>query len=481
MGGAIQDCKRSGNVPIYPSHPSKEKTVALVDIQKKKPLLASIPSSNMPPTTRHSKRQERGGRGIKRPSSRRRLERPLRDDVTATAPSMSSGLPSYAESTFSSFSTGSMNKELVTEVSTAAPQTTTTTTTAAPSLSSLRRSSRGNSSLFHLAQAIVEHQKHVVFITGAGISVASGIRPFRGPTGVWTHHIWTNSTREAFRRDPLEWYNDFWFPCLGTLPQGHAKPNAGHETLEVLLRRFPFTLKMITQNVDGLHPPGPQTIEAHGRLGLFKCLPEDDSDTDSDSDTDDDRPVHLGHRRKHAQSRRNGCPFRQLQSLSIDQIEPPTLRQSIREGKGPLPELPYCPVCNNVVAPQALLFDEGYHSHDFYEFRKMEDWLSRAEVIVFVGTSFAVRLPEVTLEHCRNVGIPVYNFNTSDMVAASSSLNANNIRGPSEVTLPLLLQEVEELQRTLDHPEPIRANLSTTDNPPRLRRSSRRIRPLCIR
>jgi NAD-dependent deacetylase len=428
----------------------------------------------MPPTTRRSSRQERRNRSVKRPS---RASRPEGSSRTASPVATSS----LARNRNQNLDTDNSLSSTFVKVP-VGPITSSNLKSSSSSSSSSRRrrSSRGNSSLFHLAQAIVEHQKQVLFITGAGISVASGIRPFRGPAGVWTHHIWTNSTREAFRRDPLEWYNDFWLPCLGTLQRANVKPNAGHDVLEVLLHRFPFNLRMITQNVDGLHPPGPRTIEAHGRLGLFKCIPDQDSDTDSDSDTDDDRLVHLGHRRKHAQSRRSKCPFRQQQSLTVDQIEPPVTRQYLKEGTRPLAESPYCPVCRNIVAPQALLFDEGYHSHDFYEFRKMEDWLSVAEVIVFVGTSFVVRLPEVTLEHARSLGIPVYNFNTSDMLEPSATLNANNIRGPAEVTLPLLLREVDELQQALDHPDPVRSNMSRGDKPPRLRRSSRRSRPIYI-
>jgi NAD-dependent deacetylase len=306
---------------------------------------------------------------------------------------------------------------------------------------------RGNSSLSELAKEIVVNEKRVVFITGAGLSVASGVRPFRGQSGVWTQHLWTMATRESFRKDALAWYNDFWLPCL-TLPVG-VKPNGGHIALHTLLERFPLNLRMITQNVDGLHPPGPQTIEAHGRLGLFKCIPDVDSDTDSESDDDDDRLVHLGHRRKRRVLRRFRCPYQIHKSLPVDAILPPVIRRSLHEGRGLLSEAPKCPACGNTLAPQALLFDEGYHSHDFYEYQKMEDWLAEAEVLVFVGTSFAVRLPEVTLEHARAEGIPVYNFNTSDMLDATVALDATNIRGAAEVTLPSLLQEVEKQEQML--------------------------------
>ena len=61
-----------------------------------------------------------------------------------------------------------------------------------------RRSSRGNSCITELAKEIV-NKKRVVFITGAGLSVASGIRPFRGKSNhqseaLWTQHIWTTAT-----------------------------------------------------------------------------------------------------------------------------------------------------------------------------------------------------------------------------------------------------------------------------------------------
>ena len=93
----------------------------------------------------------------------------------------------------------------------------------------------------------------------------------------------------------------------------------------------------------------------------------------------------------------------------------------------------------------ALLFDEGYHSHDFYRFQEMEDWLAEAEVVVFVGTSFQVRLPEAIINHARATGLKVYNFNTGDILTSSATLNAANIRGRAEETLPLLLKEVKDL------------------------------------
>jgi NAD-dependent deacetylase len=337
-----------------------------------------------------------------------------------------------------------------------------------------RKSSRGKRSLSELARDIVVDRKRVVVITGAGVSVASGVRPFRGSSGVWKQVIWTTATREAFRKNPLDWYNQFWLPFL-SLPT-NPQPNAGHLALEQLLLDH-ANVNMITQNVDGLHTPSSRLIEAHGRLGLYKCLPNEDSDTDSDSDDDDERDVHLGHRRKsklrttsetstmsttnakHKQQKQEPqrCRFQTSQSLTIAQVEPPTIRDALQvthgtcpkgRGKRRLATAPKCPSCGNFVAPQALLFDEGYHSHDFYQFQTVEDWIASADVLVFVGTSFAVTLTEVALEHARAKSLPVYNFNTQDFLESTVRLDVANISGPSQETLPELLQACQQLSGT---------------------------------
>lgn len=311
-----------------------------------------------------------------------------------------------------------------------------------------RKSSRGNHSVAQLAQEICLYRKRVLFITGAGISVASGVRPFRGDSGVWTSTIWTNATRDAFRKNPLKWYNDFWLPNL-SLPQD-AKPNQAHIALQNLLQRYPSTLNMITQNVDGLHTSSNQLIEAHGRLGLFKCMPDEDSDTDSEDDDDDERAVHLGHRRKRRLAmEKKVCPYQLEKSVHISDVEPLGIRKTLQVGGDEISKPPMCPSCENALAPQALLFDEGYHSHDFYQFRRMEEWLASAQVIVFVGTSFSVRLPEIALEHARAKKIPVFNFNTMDLLESTAWLNATNIKGPSERLIPKLLEEVKQLEINL--------------------------------
>ena len=133
-------------------------------------------------------------------------------------------------------------------------------------------------------------------------------------------------------------------------------------------------VRQVTQNIDGLQPPSNQIIEAHGRLGLYKCIDEKDFHTDPDEVADDeDRPVHLGNRRKAQRilslakrQRTNGvkaCPYQYLESLEERHLEPTEVRRAIQLRQFPLSNPPRCSFCNNLVVPQALLFDEGYHSH----------------------------------------------------------------------------------------------------------------------
>ena len=151
------------------------------------------------------------------------------------------------------------------------------------------------------------------------------------------------------------------------------------------------------------------------------------------------------------------CPYQYLQSLEPSQLVLPDKdRKSLvklQESNDPtetplgLTEAPHCPVCDNIVMPQALLFDEGYHSHSFYQFEEAEDLLRDCHVIVFCGTSFAVNLTSVALEHARDMDIPVFNFNLHDVLPATSRLNASNIMGKAHESLPKLVEAIQRIQK----------------------------------
>ncbi len=112
----------------------------------------------------------------------------------------------------------------------------------------------------------------VVALTGAGISVPSGIPDFRSPgTGLWENvdpmevaHI------DVFRRDPER----FWHFYGSRFQALEAKrPNRAHEIL-VELERAGRLEAVITQNIDRLHERAGSRhlIEVHGTISHSSCL-----------------------------------------------------------------------------------------------------------------------------------------------------------------------------------------------------------------
>lgn len=111
----------------------------------------------------------------------------------------------------------------------------------------------------------------VVALTGAGISVPSGIPDFRTPrTGLWEKvdpmevaHI------DAFRADPVRFWR-FYGERFATL--GEKEPNSAHHAL-VALERAGMLDGVITQNIDMLHRRAGtrELIEVHGSIATCSC------------------------------------------------------------------------------------------------------------------------------------------------------------------------------------------------------------------
>jgi len=111
----------------------------------------------------------------------------------------------------------------------------------------------------------------VVALTGAGISVESGIPAFRGSQGLWDKYDpMEYATIEAFRANPFKIWK--MLRELSDLVVG-AKPNPGHTGLAEL--EFIGKLSsIVTQNVDGLHQAAGSTsvIEFHGNGRNLVCM-----------------------------------------------------------------------------------------------------------------------------------------------------------------------------------------------------------------
>ncbi len=120
---------------------------------------------------------------------------------------------------------------------------------------------------------------HTVALTGAGLSVESGIPPFRGKGGLWTKHGEPPMDgSQRFLRDPRKAWQDRLSPRESWAKALHdtlarAKPNPGHRSLAEL-ERLGCCECVITQNIDDLHhQAGTQSLlEIHGNHRLLRCL-----------------------------------------------------------------------------------------------------------------------------------------------------------------------------------------------------------------
>jgi NAD-dependent SIR2 family protein deacetylase len=246
-------------------------------------------------------------------------------------------------------------------------------------------------------EAIVKGTR-VVWLTGAGISVASGISPYRkSADAVWENYVTDWGTMEKFRADPAAWYRGFWWRAHKTLLEnpGLIKPNPAHDAVAHFVRTHEHH-GLITQNIDGLHgeagAPRERLIEIHGRHDVYCCANRNCS--------------------------HHGTP---LSGVRIDAL-----------GEHGAP--PECEWCGHALRPLVLMFDERYESHPIYRAREARAWLNDADVVVFVGTSFSVGITAMALQAARYNEARLINVNLEPI----DELGFINVLGPSEQTLPAL-------------------------------------------
>jgi NAD-dependent deacetylase len=113
-------------------------------------------------------------------------------------------------------------------------------------------------------------KKKLVVLTGAGISAESGIMTFRDAGGLWENHsIEEVATPEGWHKNTnlvLQFYNE------RRAKSAEAIPNVGHLALVALEKHF--DVRIITQNVDGLHEKAGSTdiLHLHGELSKVRSV-----------------------------------------------------------------------------------------------------------------------------------------------------------------------------------------------------------------
>jgi NAD-dependent deacetylase len=124
--------------------------------------------------------------------------------------------------------------------------------------------------LLQQASHLITNARRLTAFTGAGISVESGIPPFRGQNGIWSQYDASSLDIEYFQRNPLR--------CWETIKRifyesfRAAEPNPAHFALAELEQRG-YLQALITQNIDNLHQKAGSCniIEYHGNSQRLIC------------------------------------------------------------------------------------------------------------------------------------------------------------------------------------------------------------------
>jgi NAD-dependent deacetylase len=121
------------------------------------------------------------------------------------------------------------------------------------------------------AVQIIRDARHLVAFSGAGISVESGVPPFRGPNGLWSSYNPKYLELSYFHRHPERCWR-----ILKEIFYEHfaaARPNDAHRVLAQLEAQG-LLKAVITQNIDNLHQlaGSKKVIEFHGNTRNLLCL-----------------------------------------------------------------------------------------------------------------------------------------------------------------------------------------------------------------
>ena len=222
---------------------------------------------------------------------------------------------------------------------------------------------------YDLMRNMTPQNDNTLYITGAGVSAASGIPTFRGRDGFWTigsvnYTPQEMATRAMYQSNPLEFLKWYYHRFI---TYRHHGPNSVHYWLA--------DKNLITQNIDGLDGKAGNSdfIAIHGRIDRVTQFHIQGSDVPTlEAPWDEVDENHLEESL--------------LDLFKIDKIkQEPQLDHSLK--------------------PFVLLFDEYYT--DLYRIEEAQQRMMDADRIVFMGTSFSVNITQMALSIAHSQGKPV--------------------------------------------------------------------------
>lgn len=239
------------------------------------------------------------------------------------------------------------------------------------------------------APLLARLQGRVFVQTGAGISVASGIRPFRGDEGLYKGlNPYDLASPEAFFANPATVWN--WY-LMRVRDAWDCKPNPAHYAL-VELEKAAAELTLVTSNVDPLHEQaGSQEVHRlHGDILQTLCT---------------------------------GCG-------KVARLNPKKYPEEVDDET-----LPTCEECGGMLRPNVVWFGERPWPEAIAAIRVA---LPRAHVLLEVGTSGVVTygLDDMAV----GMGIPVIRINPD----SRPQKGVTELVGPAEVILPKLVDSLNE-------------------------------------
>ncbi|WP_299273255.1 Sir2 family NAD-dependent protein deacetylase [uncultured Psychroserpens sp.] len=223
-------------------------------------------------------------------------------------------------------------------------------------------------------------RNNITFLTGAGVSSASGIPTYRGADGIWVkgtkfYKPESFGTFKHFSNNADEvWQYTFFRKKMFA----EAKPNEAHFSLVSIEKELKERFHLITQNIDNLHQrAGSKNMyEIHGNLREMRC-----SDECSKEVYDIPREIPL---KDHEED------------LTYDEKA-----------------LLVCPRCGEVTRPNILWFDEYYNERNF----KVDTTLRIAKntsLLMILGSSGATNLPNALVRQTLQYGGSVIDVNLED-------------------------------------------------------------------
>uniref|UniRef100_A0A914WYQ1 NAD-dependent protein deacylase n=2 Tax=Plectus sambesii TaxID=2011161 RepID=A0A914WYQ1_9BILA len=253
--------------------------------------------------------------------------------------------------------------------------------------------------------------RHIVVLTGAGISAESGIPTFRGAGGLWRKYEATRlATPQAFAANPAlvwEFYHYRREVCLS------KEPNDAHRAIAECQKRLASEgkdLTVITQNVDDLHHRAGTTgvLQLHGSLYRVRCT--------SCKKVWDDRnsPICEALADK-------GAP------------DPDTLDAEVAKE-----DLPHCPTCGGLARPHIVWFGENL---DPKVLDATQRYLDECDLCLVIGTSSVVYPAAMFAPMLAARGVPVAEFNIEE-TGATAALGYH-FAGPAAKTVPEALKAFE--------------------------------------